>query len=68
MSDPEIDLLNSMLRAELEKFKNADEATRRKVVNTIAEAGALNWLIEVCEDDTDPAIQNYAYIANTLKN
>ncbi|MEM6526790.1 MAG: hypothetical protein AAF653_00770 [Chloroflexota bacterium] len=61
--DPEMEFMNQMFRSELEKFKGADEATRRQVVAIIAEANALDWLIEVCDSDDDPQIRAYADIA-----
>lgn len=64
-NDPEMEFMNQMFRAELEKFKNADIVTRAKVVKIIAEANALDWLIEVAQDDSDPAIQAYAELARS---
>ena len=64
--DPEMEFMNQMFRSELEKFKDADEETRQQVVAIIAEAGALDWLIEVCEKDDDPQFRAYAEIARNL--
>ena len=67
MQDPEMDFLNAMFRAELEKFKSADETVKRKVVEAIAAANALDWLIEICERDDDPDMQSYARIARDMQ-
>lgn len=66
--DPEMDFLNTMFRSELEKFKGAEEPTRLEVVRVIAEANALDWLIEVAEADDDPQIQSYAVLARRYRN
>ncbi len=65
--DPENDLINAMFRNELEKFKNASLIVRQQVVNVIYDAGALDWLLEVCENDPDPDIQAYAQLAHKFK-
>lgn len=66
--DPEMEFVNQMFRSELEKFKGADEATRMEVVRVIAEANALDWLIEVAEADDDPQIQDYAALARRYRS
>lgn len=63
MSDTEMDFINGMFRAELEKFKQADKSTRMRVVEVIANAGGIDWLFEVSEGDDDPAIRAYADLA-----
>ncbi len=66
-NDPESDFLNQVFRNELEKFKTADLIVRQQVVNVIYDAGALDWLLELCENDPDPQIQAYADLAQKLK-
>ncbi len=66
-NDPESDFLNQVFRSELEKFKTADPVVRQQVVNVIYDAGALDWLLELCENDPDPQIQAYADLAQKLK-
>lgn len=61
--DSEMAYLNAMLRVELERFKDTGIETKRQVVGKIKEAGALDWLIEVCEKDDDPAMREYAALA-----
>jgi hypothetical protein len=60
MIDDEMQMMNSILRAELEKYKAAAEPMKQKVVEIIVNAGARDWLIELCEGDADPMIQDYA--------
>lgn len=66
-NDPEMNFMNQMFRSELEKFKTFDEETRMRVVKVIAEANALDWLIEIAENDDDPAIQAYAELARNYQ-
>jgi len=68
VNDTDMDLLNGMFRAELQKFKSADEATRMRVVDVIAKAGALDWLIEISKEDSDPQIRAYAALAQEYKS
>ncbi|MEO0561108.1 MAG: hypothetical protein AAF125_03285 [Chloroflexota bacterium] len=63
MQDPEMDMVNALFRAELQRFRGTDAALKRKVVELIVEAGALNWLLELTEHDRDPEIQMYFDIA-----
>ncbi len=58
-----MDFINGMFRAELEKFKRADRPTRMRVIEVIADAGAIDWLFEVSKGDDDPAIRAYAELA-----
>lgn len=63
MQDSEMHLLDQMFRAELIRFKNADEATRREVVRLIVEAGGFDWLVELTQDDEDPQVRAYGELA-----
>ena len=63
MIDEEMTMMNAVLRSELEKHKTATEAIKKRVVEIIVEAGARDWLLELCEGDEDPMMQDYARLA-----
>jgi hypothetical protein len=65
MEHPELDLINSLFRHELEKFKNADDSVKQEVVRILREAGALDWMREVCANDPDPQIRDYLRLADS---
>lgn len=66
MTDSEMDFINAMFRAELDKFKGSPADVKTQVVLLIQEAGAIDWLIEICAQDNDPQMQEYAQIAKSL--
>ncbi len=66
MENPEMELINSLFRSELEKFKGADDNVKREVVRILQEAGALDWMREVCASDPDPQIQDYIRLAESF--
>ncbi len=61
--DAEMAFLDQMFRAELMRFKDAPPAQRDRVLDSLAEAGALPWLVEAFENDADPALREYARLA-----
>ena len=63
MQNSDMDLMNSLFRSELEKFKDADDSVKREVIRILREAGALDWMREVCSNDPDPQIQDYIRLA-----
>ncbi|MFZ4815590.1 MAG: hypothetical protein ACOYL5_13715 [Phototrophicaceae bacterium] len=59
MPDPEMDILNRALRQELFRFAEADDTIKRMVIARFRKIGALDWLIEVCKQDSDPRLQAF---------